>query len=80
MILKKRDTLELIKIEAKFSKNYFKTFLPPEAGAFENNIEEEPQKPRPKLKKYVDYIFTENICSACNPMQIVVFCKNILNL
>ena len=49
-------------------KQLFQFFLPQEAGAFENNIEKEPQKPRPKLKKYVYYIFTENICSACNPM------------
>ena len=28
-------------------------FLPQEAGAFGNNIEKEPQKLRPKLKKYV---------------------------
>ena len=53
-------------------------FLPREAGAFGNNIEKEPQKPRPKLKKRVYYIFTENICSACNPMQVVVFCKHVL--
>ena len=31
----------------------FQNFLPQEAGAFRNNIEKEPQKPRPKLKKYV---------------------------
>ena len=49
-------------------KQLFQFFLPQEAGAFENNIEKEPQKPRPKLKKYVYYIFTENIGSACNPM------------
>ena len=41
-----------------------------------SNIEKEPKKPRPKLKnKY--YIFTENICSAYSPMQVVVFCKRI---
>ena len=55
-------------------------FLPQEAGTFRNNTEKEPQKPRPKLKKYVCYIFTDNICSACNPMQLVVFCKNVLIL
>ena len=49
-------------------------------GAFGNNIEKEPQKPRPKLKKYGYYIFTENICSACNPVQMVVFCKHVLIL
>ena len=26
------------------------------------------------------YIFTENICSARNPMQVVVFCKHVLIL
>ena len=51
-------------------------FLPQEVGAFRNNIEKEPQKLRPKLKKCVYYILTENICSACNPMQMVVFWKN----
>ena len=29
----------------------FQNCLPQEAGAFGNNIEKEPQKPRPKLKK-----------------------------
>ena len=42
----------------------FQFFLPQEAGAFGNNIEKEPQKPRPKLKKYAYYLFTENICSS----------------
>ena len=52
--------------------------LPPEAGAFGNNIEKETQKLRPKLKKIVYYIFTENICPTCNQMQVVVFCKQRL--
>ena len=69
---------ELIQIEVQCSKNYFKFFLPKEAGAFGNNIEKEPQKPRQKLKKYVYCILTENICSACSPMLVVVFCKNVL--
>ena len=43
-------------------------FLSQEAGAFGKNIEKEPQKPRPKLKKKVYYI-----CSARNPMKVVVF-------
>ena len=67
---------ELIQIEVQCSKNYFKIFLiflTQETGAFGNNIEKESQKSRPKLKKYVCYIVTENICSACNPMQMVVF-------
>ena len=46
------------------NKNYFKTFSAKDTGGLGNNIEKEPQKPRPKLKKYVYYIFTENICSA----------------
>ena len=29
--------------------------------------------PRPKLGKYIYDIFTDNICSACNQMQMVVF-------
>ena len=41
-----------------------KIFLQPETGAFGNNKEKKPQKPRPKMKKFVYYIFTENICSA----------------
>ena len=31
-------------------------------------------KASPKIEKYVYYIFTENICSARSPMQVVVFC------
>ena len=69
-----------MQIEFKCSKSYFKIFLPQEARAFGNNIEKEPQKPLSKLKKYVHYIFTENICSACSPMQVVDFCKNVLIL
>ena len=38
-ILKIRDTfLELIQVVVQCSKNYFKIFLPEEAGAFGNNI------------------------------------------
>ena len=80
-ILKIWDThFEHIRIKVQCSKNYFKIFLAQEAGAFRNNIAKEPQISRPKLKKYVYYIFTENICSSCNPMQVVVFCKNVLIL
>ena len=56
----------------------FSFFLPQEAGAFGNNIEKEPQKPRPKLGKYSNHIVTENVCSACSPMQVIVFCKHVL--
>ena len=55
-------------------------FSPQEAGALGNIIEKEPQKRRPKLKKYVYYIFTKNICSACSTMQVAIFCKNVLIL
>ena len=58
----------------------FQFFLPQEAGTFGNNLEKEPRKPHPKLKKYVYYIFSDNISSAYNPMQVVVFCKNVLIL
>ena len=72
--------MELIQKEVQCRENHFKKFLPQEAGAFGNNIEKEPQKPHPKLKKYVYYMFTENICSVCNKMQVVVFWKNVLIL
>ena len=52
------------------SKNKLKTFLQQQARAFGNNIGKEPQKATPKIEKY---IFTQNICSAHNPMQVVVF-------
>ena len=55
-------------------------FLPQEVEAFGNNIEKKRQKPCPNFKKYICYIFAENICSACNPLQVVIFCKNILIL
>ena len=37
-------------------------------------------KATPKIETYVYYIFTENICSARNPMQVVVFRKHVLIL
>ena len=76
-ILKIWDTLfEFMQIEVKYVKNYFKIFLPQEAGAFGNNMVKESQKPRQRLKKYVYYIFTENICSAWS----LIYCINVLNL
>ena len=66
---------ELIEMEVQFSKNYWKGFLPQEARAFMNNIE----KPRPKLKKYMCCIFTDNICSVCTPMQVIFFCEKCIN-
>ena len=71
---------ELIQIEVQCSKNCFNISLSQEVGAFGNDIEKNSQKPRPKLKKYLYYIYTENICSAYNPMQMVVICKNELIL
>ena len=58
----------------------FNFFLPQEAGASRNEIEKKPQKPHPKLKKYICYIFTDNIYSVFNLMQMVIFCKNVLIL
>ena len=61
-------------------EKYFKVFSLQKAGALGNEIENEPSKLRPKLKNYVYYIFTENICSAYNSMQVVDFYKNVLIL
>ena len=48
------DTLfEFKQIEIRHSQHYFTTFLPQEAGAFQNNIEKELQKLLPNLKKIV---------------------------
>ena len=52
------------------SKNYLKNFLPQEAGAFRK----ETVKAMHKIEK-LSYIFTDNIGSVCNPIQIVIFCK-----
>ena len=46
-----RHTISAHRIEVQCSKNYFKIFLPPEAGAFGNDIVKEPQKPHQQLKK-----------------------------
>ena len=59
-----------------------------EAGAFGNN-RKWTTKVAPKIEKMcVLYIYCpenlggyiENICPACNVMQVVVFCKNVLIL
>ena len=59
-------------------------FLPQEAGAFGDSIKKESQESRPKLNIYIYIhifqIITENIFSACNPVQVVVFCKHVLIL
>ena len=47
--------------------------LSQEAGAFGNNIEKKPQKPRPKLKKRV-YCIHKFICSAYISMEKYLLC------
>ena len=47
----------LTEVEAKYSENYLKISLLQEAGTSGENIEKEPQKPRPKLKKYILNIY-----------------------
>ena len=43
-------------------QKYFKDFLPQEAGAFGNNIEEEPPKATPKIEKScILYIYREHL-------------------
>ena len=42
---------EGIQTEVQYSKNYFKNILSHEAGASGNNLDKEPQKPRPESKK-----------------------------
>ena len=33
----------------------------------------------PKIEKYAYYTFTENICSACDPMEVVAFLQTCIN-
>ena len=42
------------------------SFLPKEAGAFGNNIEKESQKPRPKLKKFINICKEYLLCLQSN--------------
>ena len=51
-------------------------FLPQEAGAFGNNKEKNCKNYTRNWKSI--FIFTENIYSACNRMEVVVFCKNFV--
>ena len=60
---------ELIQIEVRYSRNYFNFFYHKKLELLKRTA-----KATPKIEKYVHYIFTENICSDCNPMQVVV-CK-----
>ena len=58
-------------------------FFTKKAGTFGNNVKE-PHKSRPKLKNIYVILFTQNICSSYNPMQVAFFffffCKHVLNL
>ena len=63
-------------MQQKLVQNFF---TPRKAGAFVSK-RKRTAKATLKVEKYVFYTFTENICSACNPMQVVVFCKHVLNL
>ena len=62
-------------------------FFTKKAGTFGNNVKE-PHKPRPKLKNIYVILFTQNICSSYNPMQVAFFffffffffCKHVLIL
>ena len=68
---------EPMQIEVQCSKNYFNFFYHKKLGLLEIT-EKKQQKPLQKSKRCVFYIFTEDICSACNEMQVVLFCKNTL--
>ena len=57
-----------MQIKLQCCKNYFKFFLPQEAGDFGSDIEKEPQKSCPKLRKIcILYIYREYlICLQSN--------------
>ena len=78
--LKVWDTLfELIQIEAQCSKNYFKFFLTTRSYSFWKQQRKGTAKATSKYEKYVYYIFTENICSTCSPIQVSVFLQKCIN-
>ena len=83
-ILKLQSEIKFQKSETQFlssykqvqcSKNYFNFFYHKKVELLEK-LRRGTKKPRPKLKKYVYYIFTENICCPCNSLQVLVFSKN----
>ena len=53
------------------TKNYIKMFLSHRKGT---------AKATAKITKIVHKMLKENIYSACNPLQVVVFCKHVLIL
>ena len=52
-----RHTFRDHKNKTTMQQKLFHFFLPKEPGAFGNDVEKEPQKPRSKWKKYVYYKF-----------------------
>ena len=69
---------EFVQMKVEWSKNYFKISLSQEAEAFgKKNRKKKTQMQRPKLQ---NKIFTENICFSSSPVQVVVFCKDMLIL
>ena len=56
-------------MQQKLVQNY----LQQETGGFGINIGKKQQKAKPKVEKLVYYIFIDNICFTCNPMQRAVF-------
>ena len=52
-------------------------FFTQEVGVSGNNVGKEPQTSRTKLKKYIYSIFTENVFSSWNPIQVVVSFANV---
>ena len=63
-------------MQQKLFQNLFLT----RSWSFWKKHRKETGKATPKIEKYVYFTFTENICSARNPMQMVVFCKHVLIL
>ena len=61
-------------MQQKLAQNFFRT----RSWRFLKEQRKRTAKATPKIEEYVYYIFTENICSACNPMQVVFFYKNVL--
>ena len=80
-ILKIWDALlELINMKVQCSKNWSKIFFTRRTWSFWKWHRKGTAKATSKIEKFVYYIFTENICSAWNPIQVVVFCKHVSTL
>ena len=61
-------------MEAQCNKKLFRFFLPQEAGALGNNIEKEPQKSCPKLKKKKKKNTVHHVpkCMSCHKAIVVI--------